>query len=127
MVGTFGFHGAPGARAGVAAATLALLAGVVWMTQAPPRNVALAAGPQRVQIQMKNFAYAPAAITINAGQTLTWTNDDVVPHTTTADLKTWDSGQLAPGRSFTVTVRKPGTYAYTCSIHPFMHAKIVVK
>jgi len=85
-----------------------------------------AAGARPVQIQMKNFAFDPPAITVRAGQTLTWTNGDVVPHTATADGKTWDSGQMAPGRSYTVTVTKPGTYEYTCSNHPFMRAKVFV-
>ena len=110
--------------AGIAAATLLLLPAAVRVADTSPR-AAEAAGPP-IQIQMKNFAFDPPAIAIKAGQTLTWTNDDVVPHTATADGKTWDSGQMAPGRSYTVTVTKPGTYEYTCSNHPFMRAKVTV-
>jgi amicyanin len=108
-----------------AAATVSLLAGVLWAT-IPPGRTAAAGAAASVRIEMKNFAFDPPAIEVKAGQTLTWTNGDVVPHTATAATKAWDSGQMAPGRTYTVTLTKPGTYDYACSIHPFMHAKVVV-
>ena len=126
MPGNFRPFGTLGMRVtGVAAAAL-LLTGITWVAVLPQRTVAAAAGVKPVQVQMKNFAFDPPAITIKAGRRLTWTNDDVVPHTATADKRAWDSGQMAPGHSFTVAVTKPGTYQYSCSIHPFMHAKIIV-
>ena len=127
MAGNVKFYVRVGVRTtGIVAAALSLLPVIVGATVSPPRAAAAAAGARPIQIEMKNFAFAPAATTIKAGQTLTWTNDDVVPHTATADQKAWDSGQMAPGRSYTVTVTKPGTYEYACSIHPFMHAKVIV-
>jgi plastocyanin len=78
------------------------------------------------QIRIKNFAFGPATTTLEAGQKLTWINDDPIPHTATAQDKQWDSGQVAPGKSFTVTITKPGIYVYTCLIHPFMQAKVIV-
>ncbi|HLJ59385.1 MAG TPA: cupredoxin domain-containing protein [bacterium] len=78
------------------------------------------------QIHIKNFAYGPVTVTVGTGQQVTWVNDDAVPHTATAAGKQWDSGQLAPGSSFTVTMTKPGTYVYNCEVHPFMQAKVVV-
>lgn len=113
-------------EAAVVAAALSVLTGIAGMAVSPPRAAAAGAEARRVQIQMKNFAFDPAAITVRVGQTLVWTNADVVPHTATADQKAWDSGQMAPGRRFTVTATKPGTYEYTCSNHPFMHAKVIV-
>src|SRR5579864_9692712 len=118
MAGNIGFC----ARLGVCAA--GIVAAALWP---PPAAVEATAATAAVRpIQMKNFAFDPPAITIKAGQTLSWTNDDVVPHTATADRHTWDSGQMAPGRSYTVTVTTPGTYEYTCSNHPFMRAKVIV-
>jgi len=126
MAGKVRFWGRLGARgAGFVAAAL-LLPAAVGVTVYSPHASAAAAGARPIQIQMKNFAFDPPAITIKAGQKLTWTNDDVVPHTSTADRKMWDSGQMAPGRSYTVTVTKPGTYEYACSVHPFMRAKVIV-
>lgn len=106
-------------------AALLLVIGVAWTGVSP--RAAASANPvgTGVRIQVKNFAFEPAAITIKVGQKLTWTNDDVVPHTATADHNVWDSGQVAPGHSFTVTVIRPGMYEYTCLNHPFMHAKVI--
>jgi plastocyanin len=108
-----------------AAAAVWFLAIVSWATIPSGRDAAAGAVPP-VRIEMKNFAFDPPAIEVKAGETLMWTNGDVVPHTATAATKAWDSGQMAPGRSYTVTLTKPGTYDYACSIHPFMHAKVVV-
>ena len=127
MTGNIGFCARLGVcAAGIVAAALSLPAAAVGVPGTPALATAATAAVRPIQIQMKNFAFDPPAITIKAGQTLTWTNDDVVPHTATAERRTWDSGQMAPGRSYTVTVTKPGTYEYTCSIHPFMHAKVIV-
>jgi plastocyanin len=107
----------------VTAAALLVSTAVVW-TAVSPRRTAAAGTP--VQIQMKNFAFTPPVISVSAGQPLVWTNDDVVPHTTTAGKKAWNSGEVAPGHSYTVMLTKPGTYEYACTIHTFMHAKIIV-
>jgi plastocyanin len=49
-----------------------------------------------------------------------------VTHTITGDDKAWDSGPVTPGASFSMTFTQPGTYAYHCSFHPFMHGTVVV-
>lgn len=124
MATRFNIHRAvPRTLVGAAAVALSFSAAIGGTVLPSPRTAA-AAGP--VQIQMKNFAFDPPTITISAGQTLVWTNDDVVPHTSTANAKAWDSRHVDPGHSFKVTLTKPGMYDYGCSIHPFMHAKIVV-
>lgn len=52
---------------------------------------------------------------------------DQTAHTATSTAKAFDTGTVGPGASRTVTVRKPGTYAYFCQFHAFMHGTIVVK
>ncbi len=82
-----------------------------------------------VQIHMRAFAFGPASATVAAGHRVTWIDDDPVPHTATAQTtrgKLWDTGQVVPGRSVTVTMTKPGTYQYQCDDHPFMLAKLIV-
>jgi plastocyanin len=86
---------------------------------------AMADGSGAVRIQ--NFAFTPAPITVTPGTTVVWTNEDTIPHTSTAKEKQWDSGPIQPGASFTVTFDKAGTYTYACTIHPFMQAKVIVK
>ncbi|HLW58606.1 MAG TPA: cytochrome D1 domain-containing protein [bacterium] len=90
----------------------------------PPQPVAAGAGG--VQIRMATFAFGPATVTVRAGQRVTWIDGDPVPHTATAKDGRWDSGQVVPGGSFTVTMTKPGTYEYFCGDHPFMQAKVIV-
>lgn len=62
-----------------------------------------------------------------AGTKVTWVNKDKVPHTATADDKTFDSGILTQGNEFSYTFSAPGTFAYHCVPHPAMKAKVVVK
>ena len=64
------------------------------------------------------FAFAPKDLSVKVGQTVTFANNDAVAHTATSDA--FDSGELAPGASYSFTPQQPGTYAYHCSIHPFM-------
>lgn len=79
-------------------------------------------------VAIQNFAFSPATLTIAKGTTIKWTNKDSTAHTVTSDTSAWhDSGSLAQGASFSFTFNKVGTFAYHCSIHPFMTAKIIVK
>ena len=77
-----------------------------------------------VQVRVINFTFAPATVTIRAGQTVEWTNDDSVAHT--VDLSGVISNVLNRGDHYAQTFAAPGTYAYICSIHPFMHGTVVV-
>jgi plastocyanin len=56
-------------------------------------------------------------LTVTPGTQVTWTNQDDVPHTATADDGLWDSGLLQPGESFSFTFTGGGTFAYRCNIH----------
>jgi plastocyanin len=79
-------------------------------------------------VTIAKFAFAPASLTVSPGQSITWTNTDPVAHTATSDDNLWDSGGLPPPNgSFSTMFSEPGTYAYHCSIHPFMRGTIVVQ
>jgi plastocyanin len=79
-------------------------------------------------VSIKNFAYNPNPITVSKGTTVTWTNNDTAPHTATAASGsfTFDTGRLANGASKAITFNTPGTFAYTCTIHPSMKGSITV-
>jgi plastocyanin len=75
---------------------------------------------------IKGFSFQPDVLKVKVGAKVTWTNDDTVAHTVTADTNLFTSGNLQPGGSFSFTFIRPGTYAYHCSIHPSMHGSVVV-
>ena len=94
--------------------------------QASP-TVAAAGG----DVSIVDFAFDPSTITITAGSSVRWTRSVAtsITHTTTSDvgsLDPWNSGQLAPGESFTKTFNTPGTYTYHCEFHPFTMLGTVV-
>jgi plastocyanin len=79
-----------------------------------------------VAVTIVSRAYQPAALTIEAGQTVMWTNHGFTPHTVTAAGGEFDSGRLNLGESFKVTFSTPGTFAYACTIHPSMKGTVTV-
>ena len=87
-----------------------------------------AAGAQgkTMTVSIKNFAFDPPNATVTPGTTVTWVNNDQVPHTATANDGAFDSGTLQPGQSYSFKFDKPGTYAYHCNIHPDMTATVTV-
>lgn len=83
-----------------------------------------AAAPHPVAIEGMQFK--PASVNVGRGDTVTWTNKDVVPHTATAAGK-FDSGNIAPGKSFSRKMELPGEFDYVCTYHPGMKGKVVVR
>jgi plastocyanin len=68
-------------------------------------------------VSIVDFDYRPGSVTINAGDTVTWSQDGEQPHTVTADDGSFDSGQMAPGETFSMRFDSPGTYRYYCTLH----------
>ena len=79
-----------------------------------------------VEVAIAGFAFDPASLTIKVGTTIKWTNQDTAPHTVTADDKSWGSGDLNKGDSFSYTFNQAGSYAYHCGVHPNMKATVTV-
>ncbi|HEY2678944.1 MAG TPA: cupredoxin family copper-binding protein [Steroidobacteraceae bacterium] len=79
------------------------------------------------QIQVKDFMFTPSTLTVSAGSKVTWVNKDDEPHTVVSDSGMFRSAALDTDESFSFTFDKPGTYHFTCSIHPRMVGTIVVK
>ena len=78
-------------------------------------------------VRIANLAFDPATITVPVGSTVTWSNDDVTPHTVTAVDGQFDSGIFDPGASFSFTFSEAGTFAYQCLLHPNMQGSVVVE
>ena len=77
-------------------------------------------------VAIKNFAFSPATVTVTAGSTVVWTNDDSIQHDITFDGGSIASNVLNHNDTFSHTFPTAGTYHYICSIHPFMHGTVIV-
>ncbi len=86
-----------------------------------------AAPPEPTQIVVKDFMFQPSTLTVKAGATVTWTNQDDEPHTVKSDTGIFKSGAMDTNESFSFKFDKAGTYHFTCSIHPRMTGTIVVQ
>jgi LPXTG-motif cell wall-anchored protein len=77
-------------------------------------------------VTIADFHFSPASTTIHVGDTITWSNSGPSSHTATASNGSFNTGILKKGQSASHTFTQPGTYAYVCQIHPFMHGTITV-
>lgn len=91
---------------------------------APPAPTAMPGGGMTASVSLMNIGYHPNSITVRAGTTVMWTNNEgsAIPHTITSGAPsvpsgTFDSGMLNPGQSFQFTFSTPGTFAYFCRVH----------
>lgn len=77
-------------------------------------------------INMKGMKFDPDSITIKVGEKITWNNNDDRDHTVVDSGGAFKSDNIGPGKSFSFTFTKAGTYTYSCTYHPRMKAKVVV-
>jgi plastocyanin len=72
------------------------------------------------------WGYAPGTLRVQPGTWITWSNDGEDPHTVTAVDGSFDSGNLDPSQGFSWFFADPGTFAYLCTLHPWMTGKVIV-
>jgi amicyanin len=77
-------------------------------------------------VNITNFKFDPATLTVPVGTTVTWTNQDEEPHTVAAKDGSFHSPGMDTHGSYSFTFNTPGSYDYVCSIHPFMTGTVVV-
>ena len=111
------------------AASLALLAalGSTAATKATTSPTTAQQQAAVAQVKIDNFSFMPQVITVAPGTTVTWVNNDDIPHTVVSTTDVFKSKALDTDDKFSFTFDKPGTYDYNCSIHPKMTAKDVEK
>ena len=127
-------------KANLALATLVLSAALLALIAAPgfpsPASTGRPANsesvpPKVVTVVIDEFKFEPAAVTVHAGDTVEWKNDDFVPHTATADGEAqkpaFDSGTIDTGAAWRYVARKKGTYNYSRTFHPNMKGKLIVQ
>jgi len=110
-----------------AAASLVIVGGAVGQRTAPVR------ADDGVTVSLKNNVFAPVTITVSAGSTVTWVNNedpngaDVVHDILADDFRSWGSAYVNPGESYSYTFSTPGTFNYVCDLHPEMTGTVVVQ
>lgn len=90
----------------------------------PPQNQPPAAAAEK-SITISNFTFNPTPLTISVGTKVTWTNNDPFQHQIKS--ATFNSSPLDTGSTFSFTFDTPGTYNYSCAIHPYMSGQIIVQ
>ncbi len=119
LAGLPGAAGQPSSPASMPSMTMPASAGAQT-----PAGVPMASD----SVAIKNFAFAPASVTVKVGTTVTWTNQDTDAHTVTSQNNAGplNSQALNTGQGYSYTFTAPGTYSYLCTIHPFMTATVTV-
>ena len=81
----------------------------------------------QVTVEMRNYEFFPAKLTVDAGTKITWVNRDNVPHNAVADDGAFETDRLDKDGSGSVTMKEVGTHAYKCTFHPAMTGTITVR
>jgi plastocyanin len=106
-------------RIGLVAVAVGVAGALAWS----PR----AASPAGTEVEIKEFRYAPTALEVPVGASVTWVNADDEPHTVTSATGAFSSRGLDHEEHYSVRFTAPGTYRYFCALHPRMTGTVVVK
>ena len=79
------------------------------------------------RVAIEGMKFVPERIEVAAGDTIVWTNKDIVPHTVTAAAAKVESGELAEGKTFRFVAKNKGAMHYVCRLHPVMKGMVIVK
>jgi|SRR5215472_4373782 len=80
--------------------------------------------PKNHYVVIKGFKFEPEKLELEVGDTVTWTNEDIVPHIVTTDK--FESKSMDQGESWSFKAKHKGDFPYFCRFHPTMKAELVV-
>jgi plastocyanin len=122
------FNGARPARPPVLLGAVAVaLLSLAGLTKVLAGETAIMAAASPATVNIENFKFLPPALTVSAGTTVTWKNEDDSPHRIGGKGGSFTSPALDTDGTFARTFTTPGEYSYICTIHPYMVGKIIVK
>jgi plastocyanin len=103
-----------------------------WSALKPADNTGIAqpaaeGANSAIEVNIDNFAFTPAVITVKAGTQVTWVNHDDIPHTIDSTEGKFKSGALDTNDKFEFRFTQPGEYPFYCRVHPKMTGKIIVQ
>jgi LPXTG-motif cell wall-anchored protein len=93
----------------------------------PKAKVVTAVAAASTGVTISDFQFSPGTVTVNVGDTVTWTNNGPTPHSSTSSAGGWDTGILDAGSSGSHTFDQAGTFSYICTPHPYMKGTVVVQ
>lgn len=79
---------------------------------------------QQHVVEIRNLQFVPKELEVKPGDTITWINYDLVPHTVTADDESWDSGLINANAQWQTVVKADMFASYFCRFHPTMKARL---
>jgi plastocyanin len=88
---------------------------------------AVARSDNAPQVKIDNFKFGPEKLTVDKGTSVTWTNQDDIPHSIVLTTLGVRSKALDTDKAFSYQFEKTGTFSYICGLHPFMHGQIMVR
>jgi plastocyanin len=106
---------------------LAMFAGLLQLALLAPPAVAEPAATNGTEVKIDNFTFGPQRVTVRPGTTVTWINQDDIPHTVVSTSLAFRSKVLDTDDKFSFTFTTAGTFEYFCSLHPHMTGTIVVE
>ena len=101
-------------------------AGLIAVAMTLSASLVTPASAETIKVTIDKVAYAPVNISARVGDTIEWSNADLVAHTSTARDKSFDL-MVMPNKKQTLTVKKAGEFDYYCKFHPNMTGHISVK
>ena len=87
-------------------------------------SAADAAGPTEHLVEIGGFEFQPSRLSVHPGDTVTWVNNDIAPHTATADDNSWDTGAIRTNERVSLPVTQDMVLAYYCRFHPVMTGRL---
>ena len=78
-------------------------------------------------VKITRFKFVPDSLSVKAGDTVTWINADLAPHTATANDMSFDTGELKQNESGSITFTSDQTISYFCKYHPMMKASLMLE
>ena len=109
--------------AAIAVTSLMGLRAAAGVSATDPSATASRAASERIV----DFSFQPTPLRVSPGTRVVFSNQDSTAHTATQNGGGFDTGTIRPGKSAAVSFKRPGTFLFHCTLHPFMKGKIVVK
>lgn len=90
------------------------------------RSAAQAVSPVIHEVTIKAFAFVPDHLNVSVGDTIRWTNEDLAPHTATAEAFGWDTQEIVTGARADIVVTEEMEIGYFCAFHPHMKGTLTI-